>query len=66
MLLWTNDGRSVFGNVALLNFLVHDVKHIIKTPEQKASKNIFTSFGLILRFCIIRVKYHSEIKVTSV
>ena len=38
----------------------------MSTPEQKTSKNILTYIGLILKFCIIRVKYHSEIKATSV
>ena len=36
------------------------------TAEQGASKNIFTYIGVILRFCIIRVKYHSGIKITLV
>ena len=38
----------------------------MKTDEQERSKNLFMYIGLILRFCIIRVKYHSVIKDASV
>ena len=38
----------------------------MKTAEQERSKSIFMYIGLILRFCIVRVKYYSGIKVVSV
>ena len=38
----------------------------MKTAEQERSKSIFMYIGLILKFCIVRVKYYSGIKVISV
>ena len=38
----------------------------MKTAEQEKSKSIFMHIELILRFCIVRVKYYSRIKVISV
>ena len=38
----------------------------MKTAEQETSKSIFIYIGLILMFCIVRVKYYSGIKVISV
>ena len=39
--------------------------YIIKTAEQERIKSIFMYIGLILRFCIVKVKYYSGIMVTS-
>ena len=62
MQLYPNDGRSIFRSVASLNFLVHDVK----TVEHERSRIIFMYIELILRLFIVRVKYHSGVKVISV
>ena len=38
----------------------------MKTAVQERIKSIFMYIGLILRFCVVMVKYYSGIKIISV